>query len=277
MTDPEAAADAFDALSDPTRVAILRKLVTRFHRDDGHTVGFAELRRAVGVDDPGRFNYHLDTLAPRFVAKHDEGYSPTVAGRRAVESAESGVYAESAEPRSGTVDYDCPECGEALTAAYENRHIGVSCDDHGTIFLTLVDGSIGTAGSLLDVIDYAVREMWRRLDRISDGVCHVCRAPALSLSFRESDGVVLADCSCEECYFEETNGAVLFALTHPAALAVLHAQGVDVPEQLPFEPLDDRMERGRFVDDGSAVEFTVAPDGEAVTIRVHDDLTVEAV
>lgn len=277
MTDAEAAADAFDALSDPTRVAILRELVSQFYEGDGSPVGFAELRRAVGIDDPGRFNYHLDTLRERFVVKHDEGYAPTVAGLRAIESAEAGVYTDDPDPMVGTVDYGCPECAAPLTASYENRWISVACDDHGTVFKTLVHSSVGAEGSLADVIEYAAGEMWRRLDRTTDGVCPVCRGAGLSLSFREVDGAVVADCVCDECYFEEAQPVVLFALSHPSALSLLRDRGFDVPYDLPFESFDDWIDDTQFVDDGRAVDLTLAIDGDGVTVRVAGDLTVETV
>lgn len=277
MTDAEAAADAFDALSDPTRVAILRELVGRFYEEDGRPVGFSDLRRAVGVDDPGRFNYHLDTLRERFVVKHDEGYTPTVAGLKAIESAEAGVYTGAPESMTATVDYDCRDCGDPLTATYENHWITVGCDEHGTVFKTLVHSSVGEEGSLADVIEYAVDEVWRRLDRATDGVCQICRAPALSLSFREVEGVIAAECACSECYLEETNAAALFALTHPAALSFLRDRGLDVPQDIPFEPFSDWVDGSPIVDDGRAAEITLGAGGDGVTLRVGDDLAVETV
>nr|WP_160133952.1 hypothetical protein [Halococcus salsus] len=50
-TDP---ADAFGALSDPLRIDILRAL-GNYHREaaDERSIGFADLRRRVGVDDSG--------------------------------------------------------------------------------------------------------------------------------------------------------------------------------------------------------------------------------
>lgn len=277
MTDPAAAADAFDALSDPTRVSILRELVSRFYEDDGQPVGFAQLRRAVGIDDPGRFNYHLDTLCDRFVVKHEEGYTPTVAGLKAMESAEAGVYTDDPESMTGSIETDCPECGSALTATYENNWISVACDDHGLLFKTPVHSAVGAGSDLAAVIEYAVGELWRRVDRVTDGLCPICRTPALSLSFREVDGRLLADCRCEACYFEETQPTLLFAFAHPAVQSLLREQGIDVPQQLPFASLEDWIDGTRVVDGRTAVELTVTAGEDRVTVRVGEDLTVETV
>lgn len=275
MTDADAAADAFGVLSDPARVAILRELASQFYEHDGDPVGFADLRRAVGVDDPGRFNYHLDQLRGRFVAKRDEGYAPTVAGLKAIESAEAGVYTDDPGPVSDTVDYDCPECGVPMTATYEHHWVRVTCDDHGLYFKTLVPAALSATEDVDAVLRYAIGEMWRRIDRATDGVCPVCRAPALAVAFRDA-GQMVADLNCESCFYEETIHVALFALTHPAAQSLYHGHGVDLRHALPRECLGDGQSDARLVDDErSVVEVTVGTGGEKVTVRVDDDLTVE--
>lgn len=275
MPDPDAAADAFGVLSDPARVAILRELATQFYEHDGDPVGFAALRRAVGVDDPGRFNYHLDKLRGRFVAKRGDGYAPTVAGLKAIESAEAGVYTEDPGPVSDTVDYECPDCGDPMTATYERHWVTVTCDDHGLFFKTLVPAALSATEDAESVLRYAIGEMWRRIDRATDGVCPVCRAPALAVDFREAEDV-LADLACDSCFYEETNHAALFAVTHPAVLSLSHDHGVDVRHSLPREYLGDWTTDVRFADDdGSVVEVTVGTDGEDVTVRVSDALSVD--
>ena len=55
--------EAFTALSDATRIGILRTL---WDAED-HEATFTELREAVGMRDSGQFNYHLDKLTGRFV------------------------------------------------------------------------------------------------------------------------------------------------------------------------------------------------------------------
>ncbi|ERG89898.1 MAG: hypothetical protein J07HX5_02071, partial [halophilic archaeon J07HX5] len=71
--------DSFEAVSDEVRLGILKAFVEERRRrteidwtdrkitDDVVILSFSELQDAVGVDDSGRFNYHLDKLVDRFI------------------------------------------------------------------------------------------------------------------------------------------------------------------------------------------------------------------
>lgn len=107
-TDPT---DALTVLGDETRIAIVRALAAA---ED--PVPFSELRRRAGVDDPGRFNYHLSKLREYFVREADGGYTLREAGSRVVAAA--GV-AERGEQSAGSTGIEgengsetCPVCGE---------------------------------------------------------------------------------------------------------------------------------------------------------------------
>lgn len=111
--------DALAALGDETRVAILRTLA-----EAEEPLPFSELRQRAGVDDPGRFNYHLSTLREYFVREVDGGYALRHAGSRIVAAA--GVAGDG-PPAGGTGpedeiltqvgleddEDDCPVCGES--------------------------------------------------------------------------------------------------------------------------------------------------------------------
>ncbi|WP_436927806.1 winged helix-turn-helix domain-containing protein [Halosimplex amylolyticum] len=75
--DPAAVTDTFTLLSDETRVRILAALADA----DREAVCFSDLRGRVGMADSGQFNYHLDRLRGDLVAKTDDGYALTEAGR----------------------------------------------------------------------------------------------------------------------------------------------------------------------------------------------------
>lgn len=105
--------DALAALGDETRIAILRALA-----EADEPLPFTELRERAGVDDPGRFNYHLSTLREYFVREADGGYALRNAGSRVVAAA--GVAGEAAPSAADDVlaqddeatTEGCPVCGE---------------------------------------------------------------------------------------------------------------------------------------------------------------------
>jgi DNA-binding transcriptional ArsR family regulator len=69
----------FALLSDETRVAILREL-----DDASGAVAFADLCSRAGIQDTGRFNYHLGELRGHLVEKTTNGYVLTTAGEHVV-------------------------------------------------------------------------------------------------------------------------------------------------------------------------------------------------
>ncbi len=90
---------ALDALTHETRVAILRTLA-----DTDRPLPFSDLRTRVGVEDPGRFNYHLNELQEHFLRTTGDGYELNYRGERVLVAA-GGV---------DTVEDDdaCPVCGD---------------------------------------------------------------------------------------------------------------------------------------------------------------------
>lgn len=95
--------NALETLSNEHRLAILRTLA-----EADRPLSFSELRKAVGIDDPGQFNYHLTELCERFVRKEDGGYSLGHRSERVV------LAAGDIEPKGATdaTTEGCPVCGE---------------------------------------------------------------------------------------------------------------------------------------------------------------------
>jgi DNA-binding transcriptional ArsR family regulator len=94
---------ALAMLSNEHRLAILRTLA-----EADRPLSFSELRKAVGIDDPGQFNYHLTELCERFVRDEDGGYSLGHRGERVV------LAAGDIDPDgvTGSTNEACPVCGE---------------------------------------------------------------------------------------------------------------------------------------------------------------------
>ena len=72
------ATDVFEALSDPTRAAILGVLF-----DADAPLAYTDLAAAVDVEDNGRLNYHLRRLGS-LLERSTDGYVLTDRGRRLV-------------------------------------------------------------------------------------------------------------------------------------------------------------------------------------------------
>jgi hypothetical protein len=137
--------DSFEAVNDEVRLGILKAFVEERRRrrteidwadreitDDVVILSFSELRDAVGVDDSGRFNYHLDKLVDRFVYRTPKGYMLTVAGHRLAGSLVAGRYEASSMVGVERVDRHCPDCGERLVAMYAAGSLVLLCEnDHG--------------------------------------------------------------------------------------------------------------------------------------------------
>lgn len=85
--DLEAATNDFDALSDPTRAAILGAL----YDADGR-LSYSDVADAADVTDNGRLNYHLRELEG-LVDRSDAGYALSARGRHLVEAARGTVDA----------------------------------------------------------------------------------------------------------------------------------------------------------------------------------------
>jgi DNA-binding transcriptional ArsR family regulator len=119
--------DALAVLGDETRIAILRVLA-----EAEEPLPFSELRRRAGVDDAGRFNYHLSKLREYFVREQDGGYTLRHAGSRIVATAGvagSAAGAEELRDMDERADDkhtdDCPVCGEENCERLFHVHLSV--------------------------------------------------------------------------------------------------------------------------------------------------------
>jgi DNA-binding transcriptional ArsR family regulator len=73
---------ALSLLSNETRIEILRVLAVA----EEETVPFSTLRKRVGTDDSGQFNYHLNRLTGHYVQRTTDGYALCQAGIDALEA-----------------------------------------------------------------------------------------------------------------------------------------------------------------------------------------------
>lgn len=113
---------AFEIVGHETRLAVLDTL-----NDAEGPLSFGDLRRRVGADDPGGFNYHLRQLTDRFVRGTDEGYRLRPPGRRVVGAVLSGALTKSMAGERVPVEGACTVCEGDLVAEFEGDTVRVLC------------------------------------------------------------------------------------------------------------------------------------------------------
>jgi hypothetical protein len=242
MTEPSSGGDAierrspesaFALLGDDTRIDILQAL----GETPDAAQSFSDLRERVGVADSGQFNYHLRKLVGSFVAKTDDGYELTYAGRQVVGAMYAGTYTANARIEGVEIDGECPLCAGALEASYANETATMactSCDDWRNEF-SFPPGSLEQfdAGALPAAFD---RWMMHMVEGVVDGFCHVCAGRMQGTVVLDDDDRPFAGYpahlafDCARCGDSVRTAASTVVYVHPAAKGFLFEHGYDVSE-----------------------------------------------
>jgi hypothetical protein len=110
--------EALEKLGNKHRIRILQVLI-----EAETPLPFAELRRKVGIEDTGKFNYHLTELTELFVSRTDGGYELSQSGERVVVAA-SDIDADPTAIDSETRwAEECPICGETDCGKLVHIHL----------------------------------------------------------------------------------------------------------------------------------------------------------
>lgn len=180
---PEA---AFAALGNETRVAIVETLWQHWH---GGPIPFSRLRKAVGLRDAGRFNYHVSKLRDHFVRRSDDGYELTPAGFKIAQSVVAGTGLDTARVDATTLESDCPRCGAVVELTYSDGMLRVYCtscegfwrdeDEYGDIATGYLFGwEFPSAGiedrSPDEILEAALTQLFVRTASLRSGVCPDC-------------------------------------------------------------------------------------------------------
>ena len=287
--EPTDHADAFAALSNETRVAILEALWAA----EGHRASFSELRRAVEMRDSGKFNYHLDKLTDDFVVRTDDGdYRLRLAGIHVVGSLISGTYAQDEAIETVPYDEPCPLCGAETVFRYDGETFAIECTECSALGLASgpAPPSVFADADPAEVSDRAERYLHSLMDDFRSGFCLFCESPVeLTVVPNEAiapDDAVDADLApipilqhdCPACGESARTNLGPVLARHPAVVSFLHEHGTSVRE-LPlfdltvFSAADGAVSQRdptrawvRYTVDGDAIEVTV--DGDAAVVDV---------
>ena len=227
VPDVEATADAFGVLADPVRVEILAAL----WETEAAPVQYSALLEDVGVQDSGRFNYHLSKLTDHFVAKTDDGYRLRPAGLLVVNAIYAGSYVDA--PVRGGLDVGgaCPACGGDLVGEYDEGMFRVTCGDCGTqaFMLSFPPRGVETRDDedLLHAVSTHARAHARQAN---SGLCPFCGGAMDGTLELDADSALPASTlvlrECDNCGVTNRSSVGFAVLEHPAVAGFLHEQGV---------------------------------------------------
>jgi DNA-binding transcriptional ArsR family regulator len=269
-------ADAFAALADGTRVAILRAL---WEADD-QTATFSELREAVGVGDSGQFNYHLDKLAGHFLRKTDDGYELALAGRRVIGSLLEVAYTKRGSIDPIALDRSCSHCGGDRTFRYEDERVTIDCADCSLSARFEVPPGV-FAGHDREAFPAVARRYLRvMLYEAASGFCPFCEG-RFEVAV-DPEGVAADDYeydfptaryTCTRCGEELVTDLGTALLFEPAVVGFYADHGIDVREgALNRSIVTDDVEV--LAEDPPGVAVTYTADGERLRVVAGPDLSV---
>lgn len=282
----------FELLSDEIRLRIITALGDASGEDGYASLAFTDLRERTGVDDSGRFTYHLKQLLDEFVEETETGYGLTLAGIRAYQA----VIAHQSEGTVTVEPFDlpgeCRACGGDRRAWYEDGRGHVGCADCGEIqFRYPVDARHVDPADPESLLDAMHERALRDYGSMLRGICPYCGGTAVSdLRFEadhwEETGMIdddaLVHVVCEACsWFVYANLAAALRIEEPVQ-AFYAARGIDIwSEYLWTDRIDWTVDsvdadpirvRGHFAYDGDHLSIVV--DGDA---RIVEARTIESV
>jgi hypothetical protein len=220
--DPE----SFGKLADETRVGILEAMGSL-----DAPASYATLFEAAGVEDRGRFNYHLRSLRGHYLAQSDSGYELTQAGRHALNALAAGRFEAPTDGELQPTDSTCGRCGSTVDVGYRTGEVVVRCPDCETT-LSRFDFPARTADRLStdELADRFGKWTRRQFALVDDGICPFCGAAMatdLKMDGEEIDApYVVGD--CRECPASLSSPLGLCLLARPDVAGALESRGIDL-------------------------------------------------
>jgi len=292
--------EAFSALGDDTRLAILQELG---RADD--PLSFSELRERLGSPESSRFNYHLGELTGHFVEKGEAGYELRRAGENVVEAVLSGAVTDDPRVERTEIDAGCHQCGAPIEVAYEGERFAAYCTECPGIYgdgdrdHEHADGYLGRLALPSAGIQgrapgeaHGTALTWQMSEILpaADGVCPRCSAPldrsADVCEAHDPGEGLCSNCGgrhevdhvarCTNCIYDQRGALVLALLSDVELLSFLTDHGINpvAPTTEGFSAtVLDYEETVRSADPLDA-RFTLAAGGERLHLDVDDELRV---
>lgn len=302
------AAEAFEILGSETRLAILLALWDAYD-PHAHTnaVTFSELRERVGIRDSGQFNYHLEKLTDRFIARTEEGYTLRSIGLQLVQTVIAGAGEDVSLDRT-EIDVGCSRCGGATAVMYEDGwlyHVCTECDGGFGHWSDTPEGMLfGEPFPATALKNRTPEELFAagmfRLHQISQmkagGLCPRCSGVVESLldvceDHETPDGEPCPSCGshrqflvrwvCTVCKYRGSSSPAGVARFHPAVIGFFHDHGIDAgvtSEDFEDAKLMLSTLRGHDQElistDPIRIRVTIRHDDAEISLTLDEDLDV---
>lgn len=292
--------EVFSILGNETRMAILQALWNADVADhpEDNILSYSALQDIVGIDNSGRFNYHLNQLIGQFIRKTDDGYQLREAGIYLIQAILAGTLTEDPSLDPTPIDVPCPHCGGTVEVYYEDEELFIRCrqgthsgprQKPGTIF----NLSIPPAG-LQDRTPDEIAEVgmdWfdAVVGPLLDDICPKCASrPLMNVAactdHEPIDGLcencggrwaVFVSYECRHCSFWSSIPAYYHLWSEPKVIGWFQERGIEFTGPS-WESMAYAIGGNDEVvsTDPLLVEVTVPVDGETVTMTLNEEMKV---
>jgi hypothetical protein len=197
-------------------------------------IPYAELMDAVGVEDSGKFNYHLGKLRGAYVQQVEDGYVPTAAATALYRTVVAHQPGREANRTQFDVDSECPSCDAELVGTHEQGFLSVNCascnDWVGFTYPFPKNGFNNRSDD--EVVRAAHKRCKHHLAVARSGQCPFCAATT-TIELQEGEEAPV-HISCDSCSFHVGSRILFPFLLDTHVTTALSTAGIDV-EQYEWE------------------------------------------
>lgn len=228
--------DLFELVGQEARMAIVRTLLAERREADDPHLSFTELKNATGIEDTGRFNYHLGKLVGTVVMKTDGGYRLSRFGFRVLGPMNGGMYETNPSIKNIEVPGSCHECGESLKLDLDGAVLQVVCTSGHMINRGLIgypdaltNRTSEEAVQMLGIVNMQAMELG------VSGVCPLCHGRTKGGIEWDDEGEYYAyRAPCEDCGNQFWTSVGSCVTTHPAVVEFFADQDIDIRQVVPW-------------------------------------------
>lgn len=265
--------EAFSALSDPLRVDILRELSAQQRTSGDDSLGFADLRRRVDVEDSGRFRYHLKQLQDTFVENTEAGYTLTHAGLKVVAAILAGTYTGDQSLGPVELDSECPECRQPATATYEDGRCLVTCTNDHVLFTWSIPPNATAGMDLPEVIELAELLAFQAVEQALVGICPECFNPITTQIQTDESPRPVFTADCDSCGAQIVGPIDFCLFVDPEIAGFCQRHGHSLQDNYVWESpfLSDESEMTVVDHNPARVKFVLTIDAESLSGEIKED------